>query len=227
VTRRLALVLAVLGALAAPSAAAAHVTVLPERPKLNAQQEFVVRVPTERDVATTKLQLLFGTDLRVAQFAPKPGWTRKVLRRANRAYGVIWSGGSIEPGEYADFRFLAAPRLAGQATFKAYQTYADGKTQQWSGPPEKPGVAERETGLDQPGPSPAVDVTATPDVPAGAAAAAAGGTSNATTKQTSSDAAIWLGVIAIVIALAAVLGVGWLWSTRPAALPPDEPGETA
>jgi uncharacterized protein YcnI len=223
VRRRIALVLAAAGALVAPTAAAAHVTVLPERPKLNEQQEFIVRVPNERDVATTKLQVLFGTDLRAGQFAPKPGWTRKVLRRASRAYGVVWSGGRIAPGEYADFRFLAAPRLPGQATFKAYQTYADGKTKQWSGPPEKPGVAERETGLDDPGPSPAVDVTATPDVPSPAAAEP--GTSSATTKRTSSDAAIWLGVIAIVIALAAVLAVGWLWSTRPAALPPDEPGE--
>ena len=221
--RRGALALAILGALATPSAAAAHVTVLPERPKLNTEQEFIVRVPNERDVPTTKLQVLFGTDLRAGQFAPKPGWTRKVLRRAARAYGVVWSGGRIAPGEYADFRFLAAPRLAGQAVFKAYQTYADGKTKQWSGPPEKPGVAEQETGLDEPGPSPAVDVTATPDVPSPAAAAT--GATSAATKTTSSDAAIWLGVIAIVIALGAVLGVGWLWSTRPAALPPDEPDE--
>jgi uncharacterized protein YcnI len=220
VSARHAVVLAVLGALAAPACAAAHVTVLPERPKLNAEQEFVVRVPDERDVATVKLQILFDTDLRVGQFAPKPGWKRRTLLTDDkRVRGVQWTGGRIEPDEYAEFRFLAAPRNPGQAIFRAYQTYADGKTKAWSGAPEKPGVEAEETGLDEAGPSPAVDVTATPDIPAPAAAAAAAGA--ATTKRTSSDAATWLGVIAIVIALGAVLAAGFLWSTRPATLPPD------
>jgi uncharacterized protein YcnI len=221
VRRRLPLALAATGALAAPTAAGGHVTVLPERPKLNAQQELVVRVPDERTVPTVKLQILFDTDLRVSQFAPKPGWKRRVLLTDDkRVRGAEWTGGRIAPGEYADFRFLATPRNPGQALFRAYQTYSDGKTKPWSGAPEKPGVAEQETGIDQAGPSPAVDVTATPDVPAPAAA------TSAATKRTSSDAAIWLGVIAIVIALGAALAAGWLWSTRPATLPPDEPDET-
>jgi hypothetical protein len=224
VSRRAALALAAAGALAAPTSAGAHVTVLPERPKLNAEQEFVVRVPDERDVATTELQVLFSSDLRVGQFAPKAGWKRKVLLTDDkRVRGVQWTGGTIAPDEYADFRFLATPRTAGQAVFRAYQTYADGKTKPWSGPPEKRGVAEKETGIEEPGPSPAVDVTATPDVPSPAAGTSP--TSSSATKTTSSDAAIWLGVIAIVIALGAMLAAGFLWSTRPATLPPDEPGE--
>jgi uncharacterized protein YcnI len=200
------------------------VTVLPERPKLAAEQELIVRVPDERDVATTRLQVLFSSDLRVAQLAPKPGWKRRVLLTDDkRVRGIEWSGGRIEPDEYADFRFLATPRTAGQAIFRVYQTYADGKTKPWAGPPEKPGAPEQETGLDAAGPSPAVDVTATPDAPA--PAAAADGAPTATTKRTSSDAATWLGVIAIVIALGALLATGWLWSTRPATLPPDGPGD--
>jgi uncharacterized protein YcnI len=219
-----ALVLAALVALLAPAHAGAHVTVLPERPKLNSQQEFTVRVPDERTVATTKVQVIFEGDLRVGQFAPMPGWTRRVLLTDDkRVRGVQWSGGRIEPDEYVDFRFLATPRRAGQSIFRASQTYADGRTKQWSGPPEKAGAAEQETGLDDAGPSPAVEVTATPDVPSGTGAA----NSSATTKRTSSDAAIWLGVIAILIALGAALAAGFLWSTRPATLPPDEPDERA
>ena len=211
---------AALVALLLPAVAGAHVTVLPERPKLDAEQELTVRVPDERSVPTTRVRVLFASDLRVGQFAPQPGWTRRVLLTSDkRVRGVEWSGGRIAPGEYADFRFLAAPRTAGQAVFRAYQTYADGRTKQWSGPPEKPGAAEQETGLDEPGPSPAVEVTAAPDIPSGAAL------STARTKRTSSDAAIWLGVIAIVIALGAALAAGFLWSTRPATLPPDEPDE--
>jgi hypothetical protein len=39
-----------------------------------------------------------------------------------------------------------------------------------------------------------------------------------------SGAAIWLGVIAIGIAALAAIGVGLLWSTRPARLPEDDEG---
>lgn len=225
-TRRLAPLLAAAAVLAAPTAAAAHVEVLPDRPKLNAEQEFVVRVPDERDVATTKLQIIFPEGVNVTQYAPKPGWTRTVkLGRAKRPSGVTWAGGKIAAGEYGEFRFLATPRKAGQAIWRVYQTYADGKTKPWTGPPEKPGAEEQETGVTEAGPSPAVEVTATPDVPAATAAAAAETPNTATTKTTSSDAGIWLGLIAIVIALGAALAAGFLWSTRPAALPPDEPGE--
>ena len=37
-----------------------------------------------------------------------------------------------------------------------------------------------------------------------------------------SDAGVWLGVVAIGIAALAALGVGLLWSSRPATLPPEE-----
>ena len=102
-----------------------------------------------------------------------------------------------------------------------YQTYADGRRKPWVGPPEKPGVAEKETGPTQAGPSPATEVTATPDIPVPASPASSAPPAN-TREATSSDAGVWLGVIAIVIALGAALAVGFLWSTRPAELPPDD-----
>ena len=189
---------AAFAALVLPAGASAHVTVLPARPQLNAQQEFVVRVPSERPVATTKVQVVFARNLRVGQFAPMPGWKRRVLLTSDRRVrGVEWSGGSIGAGEYADFRFLGAPRRPGLAFFRAGQTYADGQTKRWS---------------------PAIDVTAAPGSPSGTVP-------TATSERTSSDAAVWLGVIAIVVALGAALAAGWLWSTRPATLPPDEPDE--
>ena len=48
------------------------------------------------------------------------------------------------------------------------------------------------------------------------AAVAAGG------DDDDSGAAIWLGVIAIGISALAAVGVGLLWSTRPARLPEDD-----
>ena len=58
-------------------------------------------------------------------------------------------------------------------------------------------------------------------VAAGSAVPGAPAAANAT-DDGDSGAAIWLGVIAIVIAALAALGVGLLWSTRPARLPEDE-----
>jgi hypothetical protein len=202
-------------ALALPATAAAHVSVLPAEPRLNAEQELVVRVPAERDVPTTAVRVLFPRGLTVAQFAPAAGWRRRELLTADRRVrGAVWSGGRIAPGEYADFRFLATPRQAGQLVFKAFQTYADGATKPWTGPPERPGAPEEaETGPTVPGPAPAIEALAIPDVTG----------PQATTKKESSDAAIWLGLIAIVIALGSALAVGFLWSTRPATLPPDDP----
>jgi len=205
-------------ALALPARADAHVEVLPDKPLLEQEQEFVVRVPDERDIPTTAVRVVFPNGVKVSQFAPLAGWKRRVLlTRDRRPRGVVYTGGRIAPGEYGEFRFLATPSRAGPVVWKTFQTYADGATKPWTGPPEPPGAKEeKETGPTEQGPAPATEVTAVPDIVAGGASAPGG-------KAVSSDAAIWLGVIAIVIALGSALAAGFLWSTRPAALPADEP----
>jgi len=215
--RRVPVAIALL-ALALPARAGAHVEVLPDKPLLEQEQEFVVRVPDERDIPTTAVRVLFPNGVNVSQFAPLPAWRRKVLlTRDRRPRGVVYTGGQIAPGEYGEFRFLATPRRPGPVVWKTFQTYADGATKPWTGPPEPPGAKEeRETGPTEQGPAPATEVTAVPDI-------ASGGTPATGGKAVSSDAATWLGVIAIVIALGCALAVGFLWSTRPAALPADEP----
>jgi hypothetical protein len=217
--RALPLALVVLAlALALPECAAAHVVVLPAKPQLDTEQEFVVRVPDEEDQSTTAVRVMFPSGVNVSQFAPIAGWHRKVLlTRDKRPRGVVWSGGAIAPGTYRDFRFLATPRRAGTVVWPTFQAYRSGAVKPWTGPPEKPGVEAPETGITQEGPAPATEFTAVPDV----ASAAPGNTR----EVSSSSAGIWLGLIAIVIALGSALAVGFLWSTRPARLPPDEPGE--
>jgi len=204
-------------ALALPACAAAHVVVLPEKPQLENEQEFVVRVPDEENQSTTAVRVMFPSGVNVSQFAPMPGWHRKVLlTRDKRPRGVVWSGGAIAPGTYHDFRFLATPRRAGSVVWPTFQAYRSGAVKPWTGPPEKPGVEAPESGITEQGPAPATEVTAVPN-----AAAAPGNTR----EVNSSSAGIWLGLIAIVIALGSALAVGFLWSTRPAQLPPDEPDE--
>ena len=192
--------------------AMAHVEVLPSTAVKGESTEFTVRVPAEEGLTTTQVRVTFPTEVSVYAIADAPGWTTKILKRPDgRIGGVIWSGGSIPPSHYADFTFLGTPFSTGSAVFPAWQTTSGGKVKRWTGPPEAPGAASTETGVDAPGPASAVTVTAT----AAEAAPAGDGSGN--------GGGLWLGVIAIAASLVALAGVGLVWASRPRDLPPDGP----
>jgi uncharacterized protein YcnI len=197
--------------------AAAHVDVLPREVAQGEALEFTVRVPTERNLPTTEVRIDFPTQVTVFSFAaPPPGWTMRPLRGPDQRFsGVIYSGGRIPVGQYADFRVLGTPFESGSARWKARQTYADGKVKPWTAAPEKPGGAISESGPTTPGPA-AIVTIAEPGQTVGPAAVA--------TTNDDSGAAIWLGVIAIAISAFALLALGFLWSTRPARLPGGDGG---
>jgi hypothetical protein len=157
----------------------------------------------------------------VVSFATAPGWSRRTIANPDGTIGaVVYDRGRIGRDEYAEFRLLATPTEAGTVSWKVEQTYADGVTKPWTGPPEKEGEATVETGPSARGPAPATRLVARAEAEAGTPAPAGGG-------KGSSPAGIWLGVIAIGIAAAAAVGVGFLWSSRPMPLPPDdEPAAT-
>lgn len=123
--------------LAASGVASAHVTVWPRQANAGAFEKYTVRVPTEKDNPTVQVELLFPEGLRVSSFQPKPGWTYEVQKdAAGNTIGVVWSGGSIGPGEFDEFAFVAAnPAEPGELVFVAHQTYADGSVVSWEGPP--------------------------------------------------------------------------------------------
>lgn len=217
VRRRLAVAAVAAAALLGPVAAAgAHVSVLPARVAEGETQEFTIRVPVERDIATTEVRVTFPDEITVYSFAEPPaGWTMRPQRsRDGRFTGVVYRG-RVGPNRYVDFTVLGTPFATGEAVWPAEQVYADGRVKPWTGPPEKPGEASAETGPADPGPAAAVAVVAAgEEAPATAAAPVGDGDDD-------SGAAVWLGVIAIAISALAALGVGLLWSTRPARLPDD------
>jgi Domain of unkown function (DUF1775) len=192
------------------STAAAHVDVLPGEATVNEAQEFVVRVPVEREVATTRVKVTFPKQMVVVRFASAPGWTRRTIAAADGSISGVVYDGRVGRDEYAEFRLIATPVEQGSATWRVEQTSSDGIVKPWTGPPEEEGQASVETGPSDPGPAPVTRFVAT----ASAAPAATGGTNN-----DSSPAGIWLGIIAICIAGAALTAVGFLWSTRPMVLP--------
>lgn len=213
-------VVAAIVALLVPAVAAtAHVSVLPSSVVQGEAQEFTIRVPTERDLPTTAVTVEFPDEVTVYSFAePPPGWTMRPLRAPDGSFrGVEYRGGEIGVARYADFTVLGTPFTAGTALWPARQTYADGRVKPWTGAPEQPGEAQPESGPTDPGPAAAVTVAE-----AGAAPAAATTVPAARASDDDGSADLWLGVIAIIISALAVLGVGLLWSTRPAKLPDDE-----
>lgn len=201
-------------AILATGAATAHVDVLPAEAVVGEAHEFVIRVPTEREgIATTGVRVAFPKQVVVVRFAVAPGWTRRTVTASDGSIeGVVYQGGRVGRDEYAEFRLIATPVEAGTARWKVEQTYADGVVKPWTGPAEKEGEPVAESGPTDPGPSPSTTFVATPS-----AAAAAGGSGD-----DSSPAAIWLGIIAIGIAGGAIVATGFLWSTRPMPLPPDD-----
>jgi periplasmic copper chaperone A len=176
-------------ALAAPlvlaAAAGAHVTLQPGEVPAGGFTRMDVRVPTERDDAsTTKVAVQFPAGFESVSTEPVPGWTAKVTRAelakpqvndegekiTDRVDTVTWTatGAGIGPGQFQDFGLsLAVPDKAGSAlTFKAVQTYDSGEVVRWIGPPDSdepaPQVeltaAEEEGGAAAPAaPQPAAD----------------------------------------------------------------------
>lgn len=114
---------------------AAHVTVWPKQSVAGAREKYVLRVPTEKQVDTIRVEVRFPAGLKVSAFEQKPGWMTEPLRDgAGAMVGARWTG-KLPPMQYAEFGLLAMnPPTDGEITWTATQYYADGTSVSWSGP---------------------------------------------------------------------------------------------
>ncbi len=164
--RPLTLATALLAFLAVASSASAHVQILPATATVQQAQEFTVRVPTERPLPTTAVQVTFPSEVAVYSFAPPPaGWRATKIQRDGRFVGVKYTGGSIPVNQYLDFHFLGTPTKDGTSVWKSLQTYADGQVKPWTGKPEATGAVSAESGPTAPGPAASVVIKAEGDAP--------------------------------------------------------------
>ena len=150
--RKTTLLLVGVAALALPGGASAHITLQPSEAPAEAFVREDVRVPNEQDKAnTTKVDVQFPDGFVFASYEPVPGWRVKVTKEklaqpiktedgevSEQVTGMTWSGGKIAPGQFQDFPIsVQIPGKAGDAlTFKAIQTYDNGKVVRWIGPPD-------------------------------------------------------------------------------------------
>jgi uncharacterized protein YcnI len=151
------------GALAVPAAARAHVTVQPASAAAGAETVLAVRVPNERDDASTvKVDVRLPPGFASASWEAVPGWTVRAVKEKlatpiqtddgpidEQIGEIIWTAASrkdgIAPGEYRDFPLLVViPGRPGQTlTFKALQTYSNGDVVRWIGAPDADEPAPR------------------------------------------------------------------------------------
>jgi len=199
------------GALALPAEAPTHVTVHPNRLPAGSFQELDVRVPNEeKNTNTSRLAVRFPPGFVEVSTGYLPGWNVKVLtsklakpvqtdERAitEQVREVIWSGGKIPPETFLNFPVSTMiPETAGKVlTFKAVQTYDNGKVVRWIGTPSS----------DQPAPT--VNVTGKHGVVQDVAGtgAATSQPASTSTKSSSKGASKGLGIAALVVAILALI----------------------
>jgi uncharacterized protein YcnI len=217
---------------AGAGAASAHVTVHADNPTAGASDVAVTfRTPNEMDNAsTTKLDVFFpvAAPLLGVLVQPHPGWTAKSTTTklakpvttddgtiTEAVSEVVWTADSaadgLQPGQSADF-VVTAGQLpdAKSLTFKALQTYSNGKIVRW--------IEIAAPGADEPdNPAPTLDLTPAAPEASGApsATASAAPTTTAPTAaaaaqtgsktSTSDGTARALGIVGIVVGL---LGAG-------------------
>ena len=118
-----------------PSVANAHVTVWPRSAARGAFERYVVRVPNERNVPTTRVEIHFPAEVRISSFQEVAGWQLQVLTdSAGKITGAVWTG-SLPAKRFVEFPFIGVnPKEGERVVFPATQTYEGGEVVEWSGP---------------------------------------------------------------------------------------------
>jgi uncharacterized protein YcnI len=120
--------------------ASAHVTVQPTEVPAGSYQVFTVRVPTEKEIATTSVKLAIPNGVSVSRIEPKPEWTYEIEKNAdNKFVSVTWkaTGKGLGATEFGEFRVQGkVADDAKELVWKAYQTYSDGEVVEWTGAPD-------------------------------------------------------------------------------------------
>jgi uncharacterized protein YcnI len=120
--------------------ASAHVTVQPKEAPAGSFQVFTVRVPSEKESATTLVKVAIPEGVDVTRFEPKSDWTYDTEKNAGgKITSVTWkaAGAGLGATEFGEFRMQGkVADNAKELVWKAYQTYSDGEVVEWTGAPD-------------------------------------------------------------------------------------------
>jgi uncharacterized protein YcnI len=229
-TRRLLAAAVTVGLTAAGTGvASAHITVAaPQATSGGSDVVISFRVPDESDAARTvglKVRLPSDTPIASVLVQPKAGWSVAVSQSklatpiktddgeiTEAVSEIDWKvsagGKGIEPGQFDEFVFIAGQLpQAKSLTFKAIQTYSDGKSVSWIETPAPGSSAEPEH------PAPVLTLGAgSSSEPGSAGASASAAPGQAAAAAPASDAASKASVTTAIVlgALGVLLGLGAL-----------------
>ncbi|HKY96573.1 MAG TPA: DUF1775 domain-containing protein, partial [Gemmatimonadaceae bacterium] len=68
-----------------PAMAHAHAVVLPKNSAPGAYEKYVLRVPNEKGVPTTRIEIRFPSNIKVVSFSDVDGWTLEQIRDSSNA----------------------------------------------------------------------------------------------------------------------------------------------
>jgi hypothetical protein len=130
-----AVLLALVGSVVLPAAAAAHVELTPDRVAPSEFTLFTVLSPNESVQPLTGLQLVIPEGLQVDSVADTPGFKSRILEdQQHRIAGLSWQGGNVAPARLALFRFSGVAGAPGTLALTGIQHFADGSTRVWHSP---------------------------------------------------------------------------------------------
>jgi uncharacterized protein YcnI len=117
-----------------PAALFAHAVVYPKSSTSGAFERYVLRIPNEKEVPTTRVEIHFPPEVRVLAFADVPGWQLQVLTDSTKAItGAVWTG-TLGTARFVEFPFEAKnPKTAARLAWPTYQTYSTGERVEWTG----------------------------------------------------------------------------------------------
>src|SRR5438309_4869055 len=118
----------ILGILLLVTTAWGHSDLDPRQSIPNKWETYTLNVPTETEVPTVQVRLLVPRDFEIEMIAHSPPW-QITKSRDERGYirEVTWSGSSIPPQTFAEFKLLVRnPATPGPSLWKIEQSYQDG-----------------------------------------------------------------------------------------------------
>ncbi|MCY8309198.1 YcnI family copper-binding membrane protein [Bacillus vallismortis] len=118
------------------ASASAHVTVKPAESAAGSWETYTMKVPSEKNLPTTKVVLKMPKDVEFQQYEPIPGWKVSTQKHDDQSVSVTWEAtdGGIQEGQFQRFTFVAKnPDKADEAAWDAYQYYKDGSIVEWTG----------------------------------------------------------------------------------------------
>lgn len=121
--------------------ASAHVTVNPTEAQTGAWQTYSIKIPSEKELPTTKITLKVPQGVAFKQYQPLSGWKITTEKNdSNEVTSITWEvdgdNEGILAGQFQQFNFVAQnPDAETEVAWDAFQYYSDGSIVEWTGGP--------------------------------------------------------------------------------------------